>query len=566
MASSTDSATIGTYLATRLEQIGLRHFFTVPGDYNLVLLDELLRNPQLKMISCCNELNAGYAADGYCRATGGAAAVVVTFSVGGLSVINAVAGAYAEDLPLIVISGGPNTNSEAECELLHHTLGAIDYGYQRDMFRYVTKEAFIIRNPADAPYEIDRAIDTALTERKPVYLEVACNIAKAPISSAHLRTFDGRTTSDPRSLADAVEHAAKLLNAASKPVLVAGVKLRSFGALDAFRALTESSGYGVATMPNAKGFVDEQQENFIGVYWGPVGSPGCAEVVESADMVLFAGATFTDYTTTGHSALANPARMIQARPDTIVLPGQTFSNVALADFLAALAPKLKSNPASLGAYRRIREDLVPVKPGPPTEPLTNRQLFARVAQLLDAHSCVLAETGDSWFNCMRLDLPTGAAFEIQMQYGSIGWAVGATLGYALGQPQRRVVALIGDGSFQLTAQEVSTMIRYGVRPIIFLINNGGYTIEVEIHDGPYNTIKNWNYAELMKVFSADDGRGWGARVRTEGELDAAIKTALPHDGPVLIEAIIDRDDCSKNLLEWGSHVAKNNSRPLRTLP
>jgi TPP-dependent 2-oxoacid decarboxylase len=142
------TSTVGTYLAARLEQIGLAHFFAVPGDYNLVLLDELLKNPRLKMISCCNELNAGYAADGYARATGGAAAVVVTFSVGGLSVINAIAGAYAEDLPLIAISGGPNTNSEAECELLHHTLGLLDYGYQRDIFRRVTAEALIVRNPA----------------------------------------------------------------------------------------------------------------------------------------------------------------------------------------------------------------------------------------------------------------------------------------------------------------------------------------------------------------------------------------------------------------------------------
>lgn len=558
-------ATVGTYLAARLEQIGLRHYFAVPGDYNLVLLDELLRNPQLQMISCCNELNAGYAADGYARATGGAAAVVVTFSVGGLSALNAIAGAYAEDLPLIAISGGPNTNSEAECELLHHTLGLLDYGYQRDIFRRVTAEALIIRNPADAPYEIDLAIDTALTKRKPVYLEVACNIAKVPVSAAHARSFDGRMANDPRSLEDAVEHAAALLNEAKKPVLVAGVKLRPYGAVEAFRTLADASGYGVAVMPNAKGLYDEQQENFLGVYWGPVGTPGCAEIVESADLVLFAGATFTDYTTTGHASLANPARMIQARPEGVILPGQTFNDVALADFLYALAAKLNRNETSLGAYRRIREDTVPVKPGPANAPLTTRQLFARIGKLLDSNSAVIAETGDSWFNGMRLDLPTGAAFEIQMQYGSIGWSVGATLGYALGQPERRVISLIGDGSFQLTAQEVSTMVRYGLRPIIFLINNGGYTIEVEIHDGPYNVIKNWDYAGLMNVFNAEDGKGWGTRVRTEGELDAAIAQATRHDGSVLIETIIDRDDCSKQLLEWGTHVAKNNGRPLRVV-
>jgi TPP-dependent 2-oxoacid decarboxylase len=185
--------------------------------------------------------------------------------------------------------------------------------------------------------------------------------------------------------------------------------------------------------------------------------------------------------------------------------------------------------------------------------------------MLTSDSAILAETGDSWFNGIRLDLPSGARFEIQMQYGSIGWSVGATLGYCLGSKDRKVVAMIGDGSFQMTAQEISTMIRYGVKPIIFLINNGGYTIEVEIHDGPYNTIKNWNYAGLMEVFSAADGNGRGWQAGTNAELDQAIEAAQDHDGPALIEVAIDRDDCSKTLLAWGAHVAKNNGRPSRCL-
>jgi TPP-dependent 2-oxoacid decarboxylase len=197
--------------------------------------------------------------------------------------------------------------------------------------------------------------------------------------------------------------------------------------------------------------------------------------------------------------------------------------------------------------------------------VSTRQLFTRVQKMLDGKSSVIAETGDSWFNGMQLDLPTDARFEIQMQYGSIGWSVGATLGYCLARPERRVIALIGDGSFQLTAQEVSTMIRYGTNPIIFLINNGGYTIEVEIHDGPYNAIKNWDYAGLVSVFNAGDGNGMSCRVATEGELDVAIAKALSHDGPTLIEVVIDRDDCSKNLLRWGAHVAKNNARPPRRI-
>lgn len=564
-ASNMDNSptTVGGYLAARLEQIGLRQYFAVPGDYNLVLLDEFLTNRNLQMISCCNELNAGYAADGYARATGGPAAAIVTFSVGGLSLLNAIAGAYAEDLPVIAISGGPNTNSEAEYEFLHHTLGDVDYGYQREIFRRVTAEAVMIQHPTEAPRQIDRAIETALVKQKPVYLEIACNIAGATVSSPNPRTFNVRFSSDPTSLDQAVEHAAELLNAAIKPVLVAGVKLRAGGAVPAFQQLADSSGYAVAHMPNSKGFLDEQHPGFIGNYWGPVSSPGCGEIVESADLCLFAGATFTDYTTTGHTALINPQKMIRATSDSVILPTQTYNEVALADFLDGLTAKLKPNDASLAAFKRIQEPAQQPQPNGDDAPLTTRTLFSEIQGLLDEQSAVIAETGDSWFNGMQLDLPSGANFEIQLQYGSIGWSVGATLGYSIGLPERRVVALIGDGSFQLTAQEVSTMIRYETNPIIFLINNGGYTIEVEIHDGPYNTIKNWDYAGLVDVFNANDGNGWGCRVTTEKELSDAIAHAKQHDGLALLEVAIDRDDCSKNLLKWGGQVAKNNGRPPR---
>jgi pyruvate decarboxylase len=163
---------------------------------------------------------------------------------------------------------------------------------------------------------------------------------------------------------------------------------------------------------------------------------------------------------------------------------------------------------------------------------------------------------------MMLKLPAGARFEIEMQWGSIGWAVPAAFGYAVGAPERRVIAMIGDGSFQLTAQEVAQMIRRKLPVIIFLINNHGYTIEVEIHDGPYNNIKNWDYAGLLDVFNAGEGNSRGLRATTGEELDKAIKIAVANrDGPTLIECVIDRDDCSPELISWGRRVASANARP-----
>jgi pyruvate decarboxylase len=560
-----ETNTVGSYLAVRLEQIGIRHYFAVPGDYNLILLDELLKNKNLKLIGCCNELNAGYAADGYARANG-VSAVVVTFSVGGLSAINAIAGAYAEDLPVIIISGGPNSNSEAENQLLHHTCGEVRYGYALDIFSHVTAKSVIIRHLKDAPAQIDETISACVRKRKPVYIEIACNIAKLQTSAPKSQRFFIKYSSHPEALTDAVEHATSLLNKASKPVLVAGARLRPWGAIEAFQKLVDVSGYAVATMPNAKGFIPENHPSYIGTYWGSVSSPGTNEIVESADAYLFAGPIFTDYTTTGFTTLINQEKLISVEPDRTHITDQTYNDVIVDEFLTALAGKIKLNKGSLKAYERIRTEYAPELPMKPDKPLTTRRLFNQIEQILDSNSVVIAETGDSWFNGMKLRLPKGSRFEIQMQYGSIGWSVGATLGYELGSAKPcRVVSLIGDGSFQLTAQEVSTMIRYGLKPIIFLINNGGYTIEVEIHDGPYNNIKNWNYAELINVFNAEDGNGWSAKVSTEGELDKALMKALTHDGVSLIEVVIDRDDCSKELLEWGSHVAANNGRPPRNL-
>ncbi len=557
--------TVGKYLATRLAELGVGHYFTVPGDYNLIFLDELLKVDQLRMISCCNELNAGYAADGYARATGGLSAVVVTYSVGGLSALNAIAGAYAEDLPIVAISGAPNTNSTAEYEVLHHTLGKVDYDYVREIFARVTADAVTIVHPTEAAGQIDRALDTALIQRKPVYLEVACNIAAAEISAPHPREFTHRAPSDPTSLHGAVEHAATLLNQAQKPLLLVGPKVRAGGAVEELRHLADAAEYAVAVTPDAKSFFDETHPNYMGIYWGPVGTPGCSSIVESSDQCLLVGGNFTDYSTTGHTTLVERRKSIDVRTDHVIVAGEYYDDVAMADFLRQLTGGLNRNATTVQAFERIKEDRPAFTPGASGEPISTQQLFAHIQQLLTPDSSVIAETGDSWFNGMNLSLPSGGRFEIQMQYGSIGWSVGATLGYCLGRPKRKVVACIGDGSFQLTAQELSTMLRYHAKPIIFLINNGGYTIEVEIHDGPYNTINNWQYSQLVEVFDGAGGAGWGCRVTTEAELADAISKAKSHDGLSLIEVQIDRDDCSKNLLEWGSHVAKNNGRPPRFL-
>lgn len=503
---------VGTYLARRLIQIGITEFFAVPGDYNLLLLDQLLKFPKelkvilflklihthtcishtltlshtppapphIQLISCCNELNAGYAADGSARKKG-VSAMAVTYTVGGLSAINAVAGAYSDDLPLIFISGAPNSNDFASDRVLHHTIGLIDRRQQINMFKHVVAEAVEVRSPAQAARQIDHAIVMALTEKKPVYIEIACNIAEEPVSMPIPFQLPPRKPSNSTSLRRAVDTTLDLWNAAAKPVIVIGVKVRMSDAFDAVVKLADVAGCAVAVMPDAKGMFPEDHPNFIGTYWGPVSSPAAGETVESADFYIFLGPRFNDYNTTGYTCLVKKKGLVNASWDRVATPQGEYGCVYLADFAKALAAEIKPNDASLKAYKRVYAPEMPFATNnTPDTILCMRYVHNQIQGLLSAQTALIVETGDSWFQGQTLKLPHGCSYEFQMQYGSIGWSVGAVLGYAIAAKQKgqRTIAMIGDGSFQMTAQEVSTMIRYEVDPIIFLINNGGYTIEV----------------------------------------------------------------------------------------
>jgi TPP-dependent 2-oxoacid decarboxylase len=275
---------------------------------------------------------------------------------------------------------------------------------------------------------------------------------------------------------------------------------------------------------------------------------------------------FSDYTTVGWTAQPARERLISAGPWNLRFPDAEYTEVALAEFLSALTKNVHANDATMVQYRRLAQATPATGPAPAADPaaaLTRAELWHQIEHDLDSKSTLLVETGDSWFNGIYTRLPGGARFEIEMQWGSIGWAVPAAFGYAMGlEPDRRLVAAIGDGSFQLTAQEVANMIRHGQDTLIFLVNNRGCVIESEIHDGPYNYYKNWDYAGLIAAWNADDGHGLGLTATTAGELADAIAKAHEHQGgPVLIECQIAHDDASAQLLTWGTKVARANARP-----
>ena len=555
------ATTVGHYLATRLEQIGLEHYFQVPGDYNLQLLDELLKNDNLKMVSCTNELNASYASEGYARANG-ASACVITFNVGAFSALNGVAGAYAERLPMIFISAGYNTNDEASGRFLHHTIGTTDYSYQEEMFRPVTCKTVRILTAEEAPAKIDDAVATALRESKPCYIEIASNLADAECPEPQPKQFP-RAWELPYD-ADAVEQAAdavaKQLNAAEKPILLAGPHLRPYGAIDAFKRLAEALGCAVAVQPNAKGFFPEDHPQYIGHYLGTSSAPGAEAMVDLSDCVLAAGPMFTDYSTVGWTTtVPNDSGYIAIAEDGVTTPEGNYTNLPIAPVLDAVAQKVEKNSATIEQYNRddVTGEQAEYTPAADGEQLTRAEMVHQINELITQDSTLFAETGDSWFNGMHMQLPGGAGFEIEMQWGAIGWSVPSAHGYAVAKGNHHhTILMVGDGSFQLTAQEVCNMIRYQDNITVIVVNNKGYVIESALHEGPYNYYKNWDYAALMDAFNAEDGEGIGITATTAGELRDALRTASENTHrPVLIEAQIPHDDMTQDLVKWGKPVS-----------
>jgi len=590
---SSDVPNLGRHLADRLVEIGCHTAFAVPGDFNLLLLDQMLTKPELNLAWTCNELNAGYAADGFARKNGVGCAVI-TFCVGGFSLLNAIGGAYSEDLPVIVISGGPNSNDFAANHVLHHTTGdAADYGQQLRAFREVTCCQVVIQHIEEAHRQIDQAISSALLFKKPVYIEISCNIANLthPSFGHSPIPFQLQTVhTNPTSLEAAVAASTEVLNSTSKVVLLVGPRIRDPAIKAAVLKLADASEYAVAQLADAKGMFPEGHPRFMGTYWGAVSWPAVAEVVESADLVVTVGCVWTDYSSVGYSLLLKPEKTIRVGDRRVTIRGgQTFGCISPDHFLLELAKSIKPNPTCWTAFGRMY-----VPPGiplalPEDAQLTSLVMTKHIQNFLTSDTALISEVGDSWFNSQRLRLPDGCEYEVQMRYGSIGWSVGATLGYAFAsgpksrirsaavpngldqQPDggKRVLSLIGDGSFQMTAQDVSTMLRYSLTPIIILINNGGYTIEVEIHDGPahnnYNIIKNWNYTALIEAMhngGEQGGKLFTIKARTENEFVAALKACRDRpDHLCFLEVSIHKEDCSKELLEWGSRVAAANSRP-----
>lgn len=527
------SQTTVQYILSRLHQLGITDIFGVPGDFAFPINDAICEDKNLRFIGSCNELNAAYAADGYARIKG-MAAINTTYGPGELSALCGIAGSYAENVPIFHITGQPTLATQRSRALVHHTLGNGEF----DLFYQMTAPAVCARTIITAENcvsETERLIAATLYHRRPVYMAVPSDVANQRVIGATQPLAEPQ--SDLDSLDSAVNAIEQAITKAKSACILPGVLLARLGLQALATAVVNASGLPFATMLMDKTVLDETHPNYIGMYSGALAEESVRAFVEGADCVLAIGALATDFNTGAYTAKLDRSKTINVMHHHTRVGNAIYENVEMKDVLTALLDRLPKRTDIKGPVPSQFNE----PQGKGSDKITAEALYPRWSRFLKADDILISETGTNALGLAFARMPKGATFHNQTLWGSIGWATPAAFGAALAAPTRRVVLITGDGSHQLTAQEVSQFHRFGLKPIIFLLNNDGYLIErLLCKDGDiyYNDLAKWNYHQLPQALGCE---GWfSARATTCGELDAAIAKAETCGTGAYVEVVTDK--------------------------
>ena len=530
-----------------MKKQNVKHIFGVPGDYNLAFLDFIEADPDLKWIGNCNELNAAYAADGYARRTG-FGVVVTTHGVGELSAINGIAGSYAENVPVLHIVGYPTTKI-LEAELpVHHSLAHGDKSNFLHCFDKITCSNSIL-SKANYVNKLLHTISKMLETKTPAVIALPCDLLDLDVSE---QVMDVQFY-QPQSITISNDLLANIKDKylqAKNPVIILGSDVHSFSWNEKVQELIKKLNIPVAALFMGKAILNEQDEHYIGMYAGDLSYPNnVQEIVESSDCIISIGTRRTDFTTGGFSdKYAQLENNLVIKPDYVSIGKSFYKNIHIPSLLQHLTELLPTN--NNYKLKSVIDNKIDLAKW------NQDNFWPYVAQnIIQPDDVVAAEAGTSLFGLLWQKLPKNVSFISQILWGSIGYSLPAIFGAVLANPNSNGVLIIGDGSFLLTAQELSSMVRYNANITILLINNNGYTVERAIHGATqsYNDIPNWDYS----AFARSVGVKHTAKIHSFTELENNIKL-LSESGPKFIECFFDQFDAPELLQKIAQNTQKQN--------
>ncbi|HZZ52363.1 MAG TPA: thiamine pyrophosphate-binding protein [Pseudonocardia sp.] len=556
-----EETTVGAYLAARLVQLGADHVFGLPGDFNLTLLDQMLTVEDVRWIGSTNELNAAYAADGFARVGRRVGALVTTYGVGELSALNGIAGSYAESVPVVHVVGMPARASMEARAPLHHTFLDGDFRRFERMSGEITGHCTVLESdrPDELAAEIDRVLRGALETSKPVYIGVPLDVASAVVSAHPLKEPLLAPNSDAQAVEEFAEALRRRLSDVDRVCLLVGPQVHRRALEDRIEELAGLPGVQVASQSGSKAILDETHPASLGTYLGATTrSEAARDAVDTAAPLVLIGTVHSDFTTgffthSYDTSAAVELSVDRARIGRAVYPGARMEDTlrVLREVVAALALP-DAPPVELPTTALATNE---------GDSLDQERFWGEVQRWLHPSTTVIAEAGTSFYGALDLRLAPDSDLLGQPVWSSIGYTLPATLGAGLARPDRRPVLFIGDGSAQLTVQELGTIFARGIKPIIFLLNNGGYTVEraIQSPEAVYQDIVEWNWTLVPAALGAPDVVG--ITTATPDELrDALARTTAEPQTAFLIEVHLPRLDAPRLLTELARGISSANAQ------
>ena len=532
------------FLYKRLKSHGVDHVFGVPGE-SVYLHYHYLEKSQLKSIVMTHEPCVGYATDAYSRIRGLGAALV-SYGVGTLNMVNAVGQAYAESSPMVVISGGPGISERRKYIYLHHKVRS--YETQQRVMSEITALSIIIDNPLTASREIDRALDTAETFKRPVYIEIPRDMCEVEIQEEPFHPQP--QFEDHAALKEALDEISEMLNNAKNPVIIADAELARLGLQKELIMFAEKTNIPVASTILGKSIFPEENPLALGVYFGILSNPEVAEFIHASDFRLMLGVILSDINLGMFTAKVSLDDAVVANIDGLRVKKHFYPQIGLSLFMKGLLGRKDIKRHNM-SFPKIHVPSYPT--GSSDSKITVKALLTILNEFIDKGYRVICDVGDCLFAGQELQIRGASTFLSPAYYLSMGFSIPGAIGAQTAEPVRRPVVMVGDGAFQMTGMELFTIAKLKLNPIIVLFNNSIFaTLR---YCEPHATAKEHRIPTADYSKMAEMMGGKGICVKTVGDLKNALQIAKNvKDTFCLLDVRIDKADISPALRSFGEKL------------